>query len=98
MFPMPGVVTPLTTIAAPVGTVPTPSVTVVWVVNGTNVFPHLFKADGRIKVAEQIPGLGGNRLEFVAQPNVESDFLCDAPVILSVPGVKPLGHVSGGVA
>jgi len=67
-------------------------------VDGADIFPHLLKAQSRVKISEQIVGLGGNTLELVAEANIKSYFLGDAPIVLCIPGVKPLGHIAGGVA
>src|SRR5712692_2746457 len=71
---------------------------VVALVDGTDVFAHLFKADRRLPIPEQVFGLGRNSLEFVAEPQVEGHSLGDAPVILHVARIKPLRDVPGRIS
>src|SRR6266849_8786929 len=71
---------------------------VVALVDGADVFSHLFKADRRLPIAEQILGLSRNSLVLVAEPQVEGHSLGDAPVILHVARIKPLRDVARGIS
>jgi len=70
---------------------------VVAIVNGANVFAHLLQPNARFEIAEQIVVFGGNSLVLVPEPEIQSNSWLDAPVVLHVAGIKPLGQVARGV-
>src|ERR1700731_1059727 len=67
-------------------------------VDGTDVFAHLFKADRRLPVSEQIVVFRRDALELVTQPEIEGHALGNAPVILGVAGIQPLRDVADGIS
>ncbi len=62
-------------------------------VDRTDVLAYLFKAISAgtwLPIAKLIVCFGWHALEFVAQTQIERNFLGDTPVVLRVAGIKPL--------
>ena len=71
---------------------------VVAFINRADVLAHLFKTDRRLPISEQVVCFLRNTLELVAESEIHSDPWSDAPVVLGVTGVKPLGNITGGIS